>query len=180
MSGAADLYKVLQVDSEADSDVIQAAYRRLAQRFHPDVTQGDPALTEKMRAINRAWEVLRDPSRRSAYDLERRDAAAAPAHARPSPYPAARSSSVGRPMPVDPNHAGPPPGHPSGSVLNFGRYAGWSLGEIARHDLDYVEWLQRSTHGRRLRAEIDFLLAGHRGSRSAGHPASGSGWSGRR
>ena len=175
MSGAADLYKVLQVDSEADPDVIQAAYRRLAQRFHPDVTQGDPALTEKMRAINRAWEVLRDPIRRSAYDLERRHAAAAPAHAHPSPYAAARSSSGGRPLPVDPNHAGPPPGHPSGSVMNFGRYAGWSLGEIARTDIGYLEWLDRMPIGRPYRQELDGALrrAGRRGAVAAPEPQRG-------
>jgi len=54
--------------------------------------------------------------------------------------------------------AGPPPGRPSGTVLNFGRYAGWSLGEIARRDLDYVEWLDRSSIGRQYREEIDGIL----------------------
>ena len=44
--------------------------------------------------------------------------------------------------------AGPPPGNPSGTVLNFGRYAGWSLGEIARTDIDYIEWLDRMPIGR--------------------------------
>ncbi len=61
--------------------------------------------------------------------------------------------------------AGPPPGSPSGSQLSFGRYAGWSLGEIARRDLEYVEWLDRMPIGRPYRAEIDALLraAGRRG-----------------
>ena len=43
--------------------------------------------------------------------------------------------------------AGPPPGNPSGSVLTFGRYTGWSLGEIARTDLEYLEWLDRMPIG---------------------------------
>ena len=60
--------------------------------------------------------------------------------------------------------AGPPPGNPSGSVLTFGRYAGWSLGEIARRDLEYIEWLDRMPIGRPYRDEIDAIL---RGSRSA-------------
>ncbi|HEY7132015.1 MAG TPA: hypothetical protein VH440_07170 [Candidatus Limnocylindrales bacterium] len=62
--------------------------------------------------------------------------------------------------------AGPPPGDPSGTVLNFGRYAGWSLGEIARRDVDYVEWLDRMPIGRPYRDEIDALLrkAGRRRS----------------
>jgi hypothetical protein len=54
--------------------------------------------------------------------------------------------------------AGPPPGNASGSVLNFGRYAGWSLGEIARADLEYVEWLDRVPIGRPYRDEIDPIL----------------------
>jgi hypothetical protein len=54
--------------------------------------------------------------------------------------------------------AGPPPGNPSGSVLTFGRYAGWSLGEIARTDLEYVEWLDRMPIGRSYRDEIDAIL----------------------
>ena len=54
--------------------------------------------------------------------------------------------------------AGSPPGRPSGSVLNFGRYAGWSLGEIARQDLEYIEWLDRAPIGRQYREEIDGIL----------------------
>jgi curved DNA-binding protein CbpA len=54
--------------------------------------------------------------------------------------------------------AGPPPGRPSGTVLNFGRYAGWSLGEVARHDLEYIEWLDRAPIGRNYRQEIDEIL----------------------
>jgi hypothetical protein len=54
--------------------------------------------------------------------------------------------------------AGPPPGDASGSVLNFGRFAGWSLGEIARRDLEYLEWLDRSSIGRQYRDEIDAIL----------------------
>ncbi len=54
--------------------------------------------------------------------------------------------------------AGPPPGDPSGSVMNFGRYSGWSLGEIARSDLEYLEWLDRMPIGRPYRDEIDAIL----------------------
>jgi len=65
--------------------------------------------------------------------------------------------------------AGPPPGNPSGSVLTFGRYAGWSLGEIARRDVEYLEWLDRMAIGRQYRDEIDVLLrrAGRRKSAAA-------------
>ena len=54
--------------------------------------------------------------------------------------------------------AGPPPGSPSGSRLTFGRYHGWSLGEIARADLEYLEWLDRMPIGRPYRDEIDAIL----------------------
>jgi curved DNA-binding protein CbpA len=68
--------------------------------------------------------------------------------------------------------AGPPPGDPSGSVLNFGRYAGWSLGEIARRDLEYMEWLDRMPIGRIYRDEIDAILrrAGRRRSAQSTEP----------
>ena len=59
-----------------------------------------------------------------------------------------------------------PPGNPSGTVLTFGRYSGWSLGEIARRDLEYLEWLDRMAIGRTYREELDGLLrqAGRRRS----------------
>ncbi len=200
-----DPYKVLQVDPEAEDEVIQAAYRRLAQKYHPDVMSG-PEATTRMIAINAAWELLRDPSRRAAHDRDRRvaareaerKAAEATAHGatssgsgrtaagHPSSGPrsasAPNASSPRQPDTVstdwtsgrssrgggyDPDRmrspdglgaAGPPPGNPAGSVLNFGRYAGWSLGEIGRRDLEYVEWLDRTPIGRPYRDEIDAIL----------------------
>jgi hypothetical protein len=65
--------------------------------------------------------------------------------------------------------AGPPPGNPSGSVLNFGRFAGWSLGEIAGRDVEYIEWLDRSSIGRQYRDEIDAILR-QVGRRKSGSP----------
>jgi curved DNA-binding protein CbpA len=61
-----DPYRVLQVDPSANQLVIQAAYRVLAQIFHPDVS-GDEA---EMKRINAAWEILGDPRRRKQYDIE--------------------------------------------------------------------------------------------------------------
>src|SRR3954464_14454003 len=61
-----DPYKVLQVDPEAEDEVIQAAYRRLAQKYHPDIAGAEGA--SRMTAINAAWELLRDPARRAAHD----------------------------------------------------------------------------------------------------------------
>jgi curved DNA-binding protein CbpA len=218
MTDGPDPYKVLQVDSEAEDEVIQAAYRRLAQKYHPDVATS-PEAAARMSGINAAWEVLRDPSRRAAHDLARRLAVrnaeraaakaaggpaqtAAPAnrsgHAGPSatgsgsgagtpPQQARRAETVstdwtsGRSSHgggYDPSQmgapdglgaAGPPPGDPSGTVLNFGRYAGWSIGEVARRDLDYIEWLDRMPIGRTYRDELDVILrrTGRRKSASA-------------
>jgi hypothetical protein len=56
-------------------------------------------------------------------------------------------------------------------VLNFGRYSGWSLGEIARHDLEYIEWLDRTPIGRPYREEIDTILRSTGRRRSAGAEA---------
>jgi curved DNA-binding protein CbpA len=199
-----DYYEVLQVHPRAESEVIRAAYRVLARKYHPD-HGGDP---RRMIALNDAWDVLGDPARRAEYDANRATspaaAAAATRTARPDPFartatppPAASAqdgpaaSSSNGPAAARPDaraasstwsdvvHAGPPPGRPSGTVLDFGRYAGWSLGEIARHDLDYLDWLQRATVGRRLRPEIYTLLASFRGP-SATRPPAGRGWSGRR
>lgn len=63
-----DYYAVLQVDQHAEEEVIQAAYRRLAARYHPDVNPSPGAL-EKMKLLNAAYEVLSDPEKRRIYDL---------------------------------------------------------------------------------------------------------------
>lgn len=173
-----DPYKVLQVDPEADLEIIGVAYRRLARRHHPDVAAG-PDARDRMAVLNAAWELLRDPVRRAAYDRGRRTQApttAAPVAGTPSApgrspveevsrdwAPGRSTSGAGYDpasmrAPDETGAAGPPPGNPSGSVLNFGRYAGWSVGEIARHDLDYLEWLDRMSIGRAYRQEIDEIL----------------------
>ncbi len=62
-----DYYAILQVHPEADKEVINAAYRRLAAKYHPDVSTS-PGTAEKMKQLNEAYEVLSDPARRAAYD----------------------------------------------------------------------------------------------------------------
>jgi curved DNA-binding protein CbpA len=196
-TGGPDHYKTLQVDPEADPEVIQAAYHRLARKFHPDT--GPAADAGRMALLNAAWEVLGDPARRAAYDRARAampGATGAPT-ARTSNDPATRTPSAAPPPdPVSPDWtsgrstvgsgydptamrspeghgaAGPPPGNPSGTVLGFGRYAGWSLGEVARVDLEYLEWLDRAPIGRAYRAELDVLLR-KAGRRRAARPDEG-------
>ena len=73
-----DPYKVLQVDPEAEDEVIEAAYRRLAKKYHPDVAPG-PDAQDRMVRINQAWEMLKDPTRRAAVDRARTRSAGAAA-----------------------------------------------------------------------------------------------------
>lgn len=61
------LYQVLQVDPAADPEVIEAAFRRLALKYHPD-TSTDPEASERMREILEARSCLSDPNQRVAYD----------------------------------------------------------------------------------------------------------------
>jgi hypothetical protein len=61
------LYELLQVSPAATPEVIQAAYRALARRYHPDVNP-DPAAGQTMQRLNLARQVLADPLRRARYD----------------------------------------------------------------------------------------------------------------
>jgi preprotein translocase subunit Sec63 len=62
-----DYYRILQVHPGAEREVVDAAYRRLAAKYHPDVNHASNA-AERMRQINAAYEVLSDPVKRAAYD----------------------------------------------------------------------------------------------------------------
>jgi hypothetical protein len=225
-----DPYKVLQVDPEAEDEVIEAAYKRLARKYHPDVSP-DSGSVERMVRINQAWEMLRDPTKRAAVDRARARASGTSARvvaadgktraatrqpvwsaaasrdtgaARPDgswPFPGVQDPATGTfagAWRVPPNRratenagydtlaagsgsAGPPPGNPSGSLVTFGRYDGWTIGEIGRTDLEYLEWLDRMPIGRTYQAEIDAILrkAGRRAI-LAGPPKGSKGIFGRR
>ena len=153
MADTHTLYRVLKVDPGAPYDVIQAAYRALARTFHPDLG-GDP---DEMKRINEAWEILGDLRKRAAYDAALRAAASTAPAARGGASSDATQPSTWAPRPVD-DHAGPPPGYPSGPVMTYGRYKGWSLGEIARYDRRFLEWLRRVPAGMAMRAQIDAAL----------------------
>jgi len=64
----ADLYRVLQVDPSAEPEVIEAAYKRLALKYHPDHNRGDALAEEQMKRINAAYTVLRKADLRADYD----------------------------------------------------------------------------------------------------------------
>ena len=65
-----DLYAVLQVHHLADPEVISAAYRLLAQIYHPDTNKSADA-NSRMADLNHAYEILRDPDKRAQYDQQR-------------------------------------------------------------------------------------------------------------
>ena len=70
-----DYYRTLQVHPEAEQDVIEAAYRRLMRKYHPDTLDArqkqDPEMQRKALEINEAYAVLGDPQQRAEYDRSR-------------------------------------------------------------------------------------------------------------
>lgn len=135
----ADPYQVLQVTPNAEQEVVHAAFRALALKYHPD---RDPSAmaARRMAVLNRAYALLRDPVSRADFDQARLRAKAGFAQ------PEAAPESVVTPP--------PPRSSTAGTRLEFGRYSGWTLRDLARHDPDYLRWLSRHASGMRYRTEI--------------------------
>jgi curved DNA-binding protein CbpA len=147
----ADPYRVLQVLPTADQEVLNAAFRALAQKYHPDHDASDLA-ARRMSELNAAWAMVRDPELRSNWDRARRRSAygfdsAMDRRSTPSVQPPPRAASAG-------------------TRLEFGRYAGWVLRDLARKDPDYLRWLSRHASGLRYRTEI-YQILGRMGSSAA-------------
>jgi curved DNA-binding protein CbpA len=145
----ADPYRVLQVLSTADQEVLNAAFRALAQKYHPDHDKSDLA-ARRMSELNAAWAMVRDPELRSNWDR------------------AQRRSAYGFDGAPPPTASVPPPprADAAGTKIAFGRYAGWALRDLARKDPDYLRWLSRHASGLRYRTEI-YQILGRMGSSAA-------------
>ncbi|MEP6469823.1 MAG: DnaJ domain-containing protein [Chloroflexota bacterium] len=176
-SSERDYYKVLQVDPEADPEVITAAFRVLARRLHPD--RDLTGVHEvRMAELNRAYGVLRHANTRQEYDAQRaqRLSPVGPgSHQDTEAFgmapPAGRATSVDGTPDGDSMIGGLSARVAMGSAsaaerasfagevqLDFGRYAGWSIRDLARRDPDYLRWLARHSSGIRFRSEIARIL----------------------
>ncbi len=66
-----DYYEVLQVSPNADTEIIQAAYKRLVDKWQNDRRPGDSAAFERLALLNEATTILSDPAKRRGYDSRR-------------------------------------------------------------------------------------------------------------
>jgi curved DNA-binding protein len=62
-----DYYKTMGLDRKASPEEIKKAYRKLARKYHPDVSK-EPGAEEKFKEVSEAYETLHDPAKRAAYD----------------------------------------------------------------------------------------------------------------
>lgn len=148
-----DLYKILQVDPEADADVIAAAHHALAARVDAgkEISRVDEV---RLAELNRAFATLHNPMARRAYDEDRK-----PDLVPVGPGLGGGFRRVGGGALTERMQAGPNGATVDTLTIQFGRYAGWSLGALAREDPDYLRWLSRHSSGIRYRGAILRLLA---------------------
>jgi molecular chaperone DnaJ len=67
-SAEVDFYELLEVERTADDATIKSSYRKLAMRFHPDKNPGCQDSEARFKAISQAYDCLKDPQKRAAYD----------------------------------------------------------------------------------------------------------------
>ena len=101
-----DPYRVLGVSAGASQQDIARAYRRAVQRAHPDARPHDRQAAARFQALTEAYDLLRDPGRRAAYDRGH------PARSSSGQPPPSRQSAAASRWRGSPFLAGPPPGQP--------------------------------------------------------------------
>jgi molecular chaperone DnaJ len=68
VSTQTDFYELLEVERSAGDGTIKSSYRRLAMQWHPDKNPGDAAAEARFKSISQAYDCLKDPQKRAAYD----------------------------------------------------------------------------------------------------------------
>lgn len=63
-----DYYELLGASRDASPEELKKAYRKMAVKYHPDKHKGDKAMEEKFKEVSEAYDVLKDPDKRAAYD----------------------------------------------------------------------------------------------------------------
>jgi curved DNA-binding protein CbpA len=125
--GGEDFYAILGVSADSEDVVITAAYKALMKKYHPDTNRGNAAAEARAKKINQAYDVLRDPGRRAAYDARRRGGGSAGTASPPPPPPPSPPPPPPKPRP------GPRPAPPPGGKqpLSGRTLAGWGLLAVA-------------------------------------------------
>lgn len=147
-----DAYEVLHVHPRAHPLVVEAAYQVLVSIYRSDSAEAQLS-QQRMAELEEAYASVRTAEGRALYDQQRKRQEVMEA-ALATPY---------HPFAVASSPAG---SDPASGVLDFGRYEGWTIAQLARHDPDYLRWLSRHSSGIRYRRQIDEAL--HRGSNAAG------------
>lgn len=173
-----DYYKILEVDPEADPDVIEAAYRVLAKRLRSkqDLEEADQI---RLAELDLAYAVLSNPAQRRAFDarLLSETVAVGPGyvhgngngHLNGNGYAHDEAARLAA-GPLSERLAAGLHGESLGELtINFGRYAGWTLSEIADSAPEYLQWLSRHSSGIRYRRAILRLLRDREDAKSTLH-----------
>ena len=69
-----DFYEILGVAKNAGEDEIKKSYRKLAMQYHPDRNKDNKVAEKKFKEVSAAYEILKDPQKRAAYDQYGHDA----------------------------------------------------------------------------------------------------------
>jgi len=138
-----DHYKTLGVPRTATPEAIKAAYRRLARKYHPDVSR-EPLAELRFKEVGEAYKVLKDPATRAAYDLIPCPSYASQSRSEAKPQAARRPASAAPKQPK--TETAPPPRHDD----SFGDI----LGEIMGRPSAMPRHRGLNVHGSDQRAKV--------------------------